>query len=165
MITHISYELHNATIAEADAIEILEASSFPADEAASLDAIRARITEASQFFWTFRKVDSPDIIGFVNGTCITTNKIHHESMSQHEATGRTLVIHSVTISANERRKGLGSIMLKKYTQQLAKNTSIDKILLLSKSDMLTFYVNCGFKLIGLSDVAHGQVCGVIHILI
>jgi len=78
-------------------------------------------------------------------------------MSQHESSGRTLVIHSVTISPAERRKGLGSVMLRKYVEKMVESISVDKILLLSKSDMLTFYVNCGFKLIRLSDVAHGQV--------
>lgn len=154
----MAFELHNATLADAEEIAILEAASFPADEAASPEAIRTRIVEAGDFFWTFRRTNAPDVlVGFVNGTCITTNKIHHESMSQHESGGRTLVIHSVTISANERRKGLGSAMLKKYIQKMTANTSVDKMLLLSKSDMLTFYVDCGFKLIRLSDVAHGQV--------
>lgn len=153
-----TFELRNATFTDAEVIAVLEAASFPPDEAASLDAIRARITEAHDFFWTFHRTSAPEaLVGFVNGTCITTNKIHHESMSQHESSGRTLVIHSVTISSAERRKGLGSLMLRKYIEKMTANTHVDKVLLLSKSDMLTFYVNCGFQLIRLSDVTHGQV--------
>jgi len=151
------FTLAKATLSEVDSISTLEAASFPADEAASPEAIRARITEAGGFFWTYRRSDESEIIGFVNGTCTLSEVIHHESMSKHEASGRTLVVHSVTISPNERRKGLGSQMLLQYIQKMTINTTIDRILLLSKSDMLTFYVNCGFKLISLSNVSHGQV--------
>ncbi len=151
------FTLAKATLSEVDSLSTLEAASFPADEAASPEAIRSRITEAGDFFWTFRRSGESEIIGFVNGTCTLSEVIHHESMSKHEASGRTLVIHSVTISPNERRKGLGSQMLLQYIQKLTTNTTIDRILLLSKSDMVTFYVNCGFKLISLSNVSHGQV--------
>lgn len=158
-MSHSDYTLRNATVGEVEDIAILEAASFPADEAASPAAIRARLTEANDYFYTFRRANIPNVlVGFVNGTCICTSKIHHESMAQHEPEGRTLVIHSVTISSQERRKGLGSIMLKEYVKKMIASKSIDKILLLSKSDMLTFYVNGGFHLVGLSDISHGQVC-------
>lgn len=151
------YQLCKANVSEVDEIAVLEARSFPTDEAASPDNIRGRITEARDFFYTYRDTMSKSLIGFVNGTCILSSKIYHESMSEHQPEGRTLVIHSVTIDASYRRQGLGSSMLKSYLECIVRYRTVDQILLLSKAAMLTFYVNCGFILVGASDVAHGEV--------
>lgn len=151
------YSLSEATASEVAEIGILEAASFPADEAATPDKIAARIAAAGEFFYTYRSTESNKLVGFVNGTCILTPKIHHESMSHHEPSGTTLVIHSVTIDSAYRRQTLGSCMLKAYIEKIAAVASVNCILLLSKAAMLTFYVNCGFSLVGASDVTHGQV--------
>jgi ribosomal protein S18 acetylase RimI-like enzyme len=136
----------------------LETESYPPDEAASGETIKLRQQTASKYFTLITEIGSDILLGFINGTCIIGNKITHESMTDHVPEGTTLVIHSVTISPISRRKGLGTIMLEKYIRYIAEECpEIDRILLLSKGHLLGFYVSCGFLLVGLSPVEHGQV--------
>ena len=138
-------------------VSALESSSFPSDEAASDETIRDRQKVAGDFFYVIKN-EATNVVGFVNGTCIEGETITHESMTEHRPKGTTLVIHSVTISPVGRRKGLGSLMLKNYLTAIGRNSpSIRKILLLSKAYLLRFYVSCGFSLVGLSPVEHGNV--------
>lgn len=155
---HCECVLDCAQLSDNEEIAALEAISFPPDEAASLATITKRLTEAGRYFYCYRDLKrSNSLVGFVNGTCIVGNKINHESMTNHEPSGRTLVIHSVTIHPDFRRKGLGSTMLKVYIQKMRHEPSIDTIVLLSKVHMLSFYTDCGFSIVRASDVAHGQV--------
>jgi len=152
------YVLNGAAIGELEELNRLETESFPPDEAASKESVAYRITEAGDFFYTYRRSPADEIVGFVNGTCTVGSVIEEESMTEHKPEGNVLVIHSVTVSQNHRRNGLGSSMLKRYVQQIKENRRVDGILLLCKANLLSFYVGCGFSLVGLSHVVHGQVC-------
>jgi predicted GNAT family N-acyltransferase len=102
--------------------------------------------------------ESTEIVGFVNGTCAHESTIHHESMSEHVSDGKVLIIHSVTITRAFRRNGLGSAMLNAYIDTMIKlRPEIELVLLLSKAYLLKFYTCCGFSLVMLSPVQHGQV--------
>jgi N-acetylglutamate synthase-like GNAT family acetyltransferase len=147
-----------ASILDIDKVSQLELSSFPADESASPETVRDRQQNAGKYFIVAKDEESGEITGFINGTCIEGNCITHESMLEHHPEGNSLVIHSVTVSAVSRRKGLGSTMLKWYIAFTARECpEIRKVLLLSKAYLLHFYVSCGFSLIGLSSVEHGNV--------
>jgi ribosomal protein S18 acetylase RimI-like enzyme len=147
--------LSEATLDHCEEISKLESIAFPSDEAASPEAIRQRLSEAGKFFYIYRL--QSELVGFINGTCISTSSIHHDSMSTHDPNGSTLVIHSVTIDPKLHRKGLGTRMLKEYIPRIAKLVEIKQILLMAKAHMLSFYVDCGFSLVGLSNVEHGAV--------
>ena len=157
------YQLTCTKQSDASDIFVLEEASFPPDEAASFETICDRMSEAGKFFYTYRS-ENGELVGFINGTCILGPKILHESMTNHEPLGRILVIHSVTIKESMRRLKLGTRMLREYITRMKDELSIDQILLLSKANMLTFYVDCGFHLGCLSDVCHGQVGNLMTIL-
>ena len=147
-----------ASALDIDEISQLELSSFPADESASPETILDRQQNAGKYFVVAKDEQSGAITGFINGTCIEGSCITHESMLEHHPNGNSLVIHSVTVSPLSRRGGLGSKMLMWYVALIAREcTEICKILLLSKAYLLHFYVSCGFRLIGLSSVEHGNV--------
>eukprot|EP01038_Epipyxis_sp_PR26KG_P011950 gene11950-15995_t len=151
------FYLKIASTDDALIISEIESSSFPSDEAASLQSIQYRLSNASQFFYgIYSSVIQNTLIGFINGTCTNESSIHHDSMTEHVVSGRTLVIHSVTVQHNHRRKGLGTIALKEYIKRIANENLVDHILLLSKAHMISFYCNCGFTFTKLSSVAHGQ---------
>ena len=152
------YQLCPTTIAEKDDIVALEIESFPLDEAASPETVLYRLTEAGTYFYTYRHLDGKELAGFVNGTCIRGDKISHESMTHHDQDGRSLVIHSVTIKESLRRRKLGTAMLKAYVSRMKDEMSLDSLLLLSKANLLPFYIDCGFQVMRLSDISHGQVC-------
>ena len=136
----------------------LETASYPEDEAASFEALRDRIIYANDYFLVYKPkgVNGP-IVGFVNGTRSMDAEIVHESMSTHYPLGQSLCIHSVVISHEYRRQGLGLRILRSYLQlMLREDANIKRILLLSKSHLLPFYISCGFHVIRQSPVHHGR---------
>ncbi len=159
-LSKLRCSLERATADDCGTIFDLESSSYPEDEAATLEGITMRQKCATKYFMVSRQraVDGTvGLAGFINGTCILTDTIHHESMSEHQPTGNVLVIHSVTVAPHMRRMKLGSTMLKEYVQTLLKDSpEIHRILLLSKGYLLRFYQDCGFSLVGLSPVEHGK---------
>lgn len=163
MLNALGYFLRNAKAKDIPVLHILESESFPMDEAASFASMLYRCNVANEFFYCFDSnavvkndlnIESP--IGFINGTCSIENTIHDDSMSIHQVEGRNLVIHSVTISPDFRKKGLGSALLNDYVEKIKANRSVDKISLLSKAYLLSFYTSCGFQIDRVSDVHHGQ---------
>jgi ribosomal protein S18 acetylase RimI-like enzyme len=159
----MDYQIRNVAQDDVSRVAELEANSFPYDEAASEETIRKRQSTAGKYFFVIKAKDSDKCLGFINATCIVGETITHESMTEHVAEGKTLVIHSVTISLECRRKGVGSFMLKDYVNRIARDCrEISKILLLSKAYLLRYYVSCGFSLVGLSPVEHGKVRKLIY---
>ena len=151
----LEFSLVLATISDAEAIEVLEAASFPSDEAASLTSITYRIQHAPEYFYKF--LDKyKKIVGFINGTCMKTSEITHDSMFEHIPDALTLVIHSVTIDAQFRNKGLGFTMLQRYIEQVFNTTKIESIKLLCKLNLRSWYKNAGFVEVGISGVHHGR---------
>jgi guanine nucleotide exchange factor len=70
--------------------------------------------------------------------------IHHDSMSTHKPNGSTLVIHSVSVVPEMRRKKLGTDMLKRYMDNIVNNkdyTNISLVLLLTHEYLVPFYSN------------------------
>jgi hypothetical protein len=98
------YTMQQATLSNLAELATLEAASFPPDEMAEEVTVKARIADAGKFFQIVT-TEASAICGFVNGTCITAEKITEESMTEHEPSGRSLVIHSVTVDPAYRRKG------------------------------------------------------------
>ena len=150
-----SLRFEEADINDIEILAALEADCFPEDERASKETMASRIKAAGQFFLVLKEEQS--ILGFINGTCILSNNITHDSMSNHEPIGRSLVIHSVSVSKQMRRRKLGSAMLAYYVAKLnTDHFEIDRILLLSKAYLINFYISSGFKVDCLSSVVHGD---------
>ena len=138
----------------------LECASFPPDEAATLDGMILRVTQAPECFYKWKIIDDKNndcerVIGMINGTKTTSNNVTHESMEMHEPKGRIAVIHSVTIDPNYRRLKHATKMLKEYIKEMRKNSTIDILLLLCKQHLIAFYQSCGFQFVKVSDVVHG----------
>jgi len=151
------------TLVEADETMLpqlyaLEVASFPADEAAAEESMRMRIQVASCFFQVLLNSANKEIVGFVNGTCIAGEELHHDCMTSHVPEGTSLVIHSVTIAEAHRRKGLGAAMLNEYLEMLKIHfvDELDCVLLLCKPRLIAFYIACGFAVTKMSDVQHGS---------
>ena len=132
----------------------LEQASFPLDEAATDESLKLRLIEAPQYFYILKK--SENIIGFINGTCISGPELHHDSMTTHNPNGSILVIHSVVIKSNERRKHLGIRMIHKYISIMKNRKELIEIRLLTKPKFIPLYLMAGFAYNGQSSVVHGQ---------
>jgi len=150
------YEYRLANENDISDIALLEAQSFPEDEMASKETITKRQLEAGSYMLVVRSLKDNNLIGFVNGTLTTRNEIHHESMTNHEPNGQTLVIHSVTVNHKFRRNRIGTKMLLYYINKITiDQIEVKKILLLTKEYLVNFYKSTGFEVIKLSDVEHG----------
>eukprot|EP00919_Chromeraceae_sp_WS-2016_P041506 GHVR01098928.1.p1 GENE.GHVR01098928.1~~GHVR01098928.1.p1 ORF type:complete len:179 (+),score=8.93 GHVR01098928.1:40-537(+) len=134
----------------------LEKSSYPEDEAANLEGITYRFDNSRDYF--HQLTDSTGkLIGFINGTLCKGRELEHNSMSNHDPLGRTLCIHSVVVTSEFRRKGIGLNMLKNYIKTCEITGSVDLMLLLCHDHLISFYKAAGFKLIGPSKVQHGSI--------
>jgi len=155
------------TAAEVDRCSELESISFPPDEAASLQSLQYRQKEASPFFMAaFYKDDddSDKLIGFCNGTkCFAFT---HDTMSVHDSNPAApiLAIHGVVVDPAFRRRGIATKMVKHYVQHVMQEAanavgggeSLESLMLIAKSHLLGFYVNCGFVVNRPSPIVHGQ---------
>lgn len=145
----------------------IESSSYPEDEAASLENLQYRQQNAGEYFMCATKPHSETnyehIIGFICST--RCNEFTEESMSVHDASGQILAIHSVVVDASYRRQGVASAMMNKYLKQMLSMSNLvadtgqngfSRILLLAKSNLLSFYVDCGFMVLRPSPIVHGK---------
>ena len=147
-------ELLTAQIKHLPAIIALEASSYPDDEAATPDKIEFRLKNANRYFLVCEKHDG--LVGFVNGTVTKEETLTHHSMSHHDDDGSLLCIHSVVVDPGQRRKGVGTFILKGYVEHIKKLPNIRAIELLCKENLQAFYENAGFVYLGVSTVEHGS---------
>nr|CAG8548990.1 4236_t:CDS:2 [Entrophospora candida] len=103
------------------------------------------------------------MIGFVVSTLTRSKKLTEESMSTHESDGKTICIHSVCIDKNYQRLGIATSLLKEYIERillLNNNDDVkklhEKICLIAHKELIPLYEKVGFKLIGESEVVHGN---------
>lgn len=144
-----------STAEEIPAYLEIESASYPADEAASLESLTYRQTHAKAYFQCAILDDK--IIGYVCST--RCDEFEEESMSTHTPSGPLLAIHSVVVEESYRRKGIATAMLKHYLETIKDENldgSIESIVLLAKTNLLGFYVNCGFTVNRPSPIVHGQ---------
>ena len=103
------------------------------------------------------------IVGFICST--RCHDFTHDTLFTHVSNGPLLAIHSVVIRPEYRRQGLATNMLKQYidyVQQLQQSPTDDdappitKLVLMSKSHLLSFYVDCGFQVTRPSPIRHGR---------
>jgi PhzF family phenazine biosynthesis protein len=140
----------------------IEKSSYPEDEAASLESLLFRQKNASIYFRCADHDETKAFVGFICATrCMEFTK---DSLYNHTPNGTILVIHSVAIDPKYRRLGYGTIMLREYLNHMmalneaisAATAPIEKIMLMAKSNLLTFYISSGFRVNQISPIQHGK---------
>ncbi|GFR49520.1 hypothetical protein Agub_g11563, partial [Astrephomene gubernaculifera] len=144
-----------------DRIHSLEATSYPADEAATFEKLKFRIESASNVFLVAMQCrdgeSDPAVVGYVCGTCTCSGRLTHDSMATHEPDGTLLCIHSVVVEEGLRRRGLATRMLRAYAAYVQASTPhLRGIRLICKQDLIPLYDKAGFALLGRSDVVHGK---------
>jgi ribosomal protein S18 acetylase RimI-like enzyme len=140
-------------------VEVIEEASYPADEAASNSDLQYRQHNAAPYFRCAVVEDDDDNSKLVGYICSTRcREFEHESMATHVPDGRLLAIHSVVVPEEYRRKGIATKMLKDYVEHMraTNDGTIEKLVLLAKQNLLAFYENCGFQVIGPSAIEHGS---------
>lgn len=140
---------------EMRSIFLLEEMSYPEDEAASLEQLHMRATQAPECFQV--TIHEDIVVGFVNGTRMPEGPMSEESMSVHHTDGTILCIHSVVVQSAYQRKGCGKALVRLYLKHIRENVPIVKeVKLLCKPQLRGFYRECGFEDQGVSAVVHGS---------
>ncbi|CAB9504167.1 Phenazine biosynthesis-like domain-containing protein [Seminavis robusta] len=153
-------ELHFCMVRPADIPRCvaIEKASYPPSEAASKSSLQYRQHHAAPYFrcaYMGSDDDDKEVIGFICAT--RCHEFDHESMSTHHSEGPLLAIHSVVVTEEHRRKGVATAMLKDYIEQMRiKADGVQKLVLMSKKQLLAFYVDCGFSVIKPSSIVHGD---------
>jgi predicted PhzF superfamily epimerase YddE/YHI9/GNAT superfamily N-acetyltransferase len=150
---------HFCVVRPADMMRVvaIEKASYPPSEAASKSSLQYRQHHAAPYFrCAYLGIDDDDkeVIGFICAT--RCHEFEHEAMSTHHPEGPLLAIHSVVVAEEHRRKGVATAMLLDYIDKMREmDDGVQKLVLLAKKDLLSFYVDCGFSVIKPSDIVHG----------
>lgn len=136
----------------------IEKASYPPTEAASKSDLQYRQHHAAPYFRCAvigTEEESQEVIGYICST--RCHEFEHESMSTHHSEGPLLAIHSVVVTEDYRRKGVATAMLKDYINVMRDmpNDGVQKLVLLAKRHLLSFYVDCGFSVVKPSAIVHG----------
>lgn len=154
IVSRISYR--TPTVQDVIDCYAIESASYPPDEAATLERLTYRQAHATNYFYC-AILDDNQIIGFVCST--RCQFFQEESMATHVPTGPFLAIHSVVVREDYRRQGIATAMLQNYLEKVQRENidgSIQSFILLSKANLIPFYVNCGFTVNRPSPIVHGQ---------
>jgi ribosomal protein S18 acetylase RimI-like enzyme len=138
---------------EINHIHSLESTSYPADEAASLETLIYRLSNAPLFFLAAYRSDQ--LLGYICSTATQSPTLTHESMFVHQPAGTLLCIHSVVISPSLRRQGIATRMLKEYINMVKKQGQVRQLRLLCKDGLVGLYSSVGFEVVGPSSIVHG----------
>lgn len=152
-------QVHFRTVSPTDipACFEIEQESYPADEAASKSSLQYRQHHAAPYFRcaVLGDEDSGKIVGYICSTRCREFTAH--AMNIHDTSGPLLAIHSVVVQQDYRHQGIAKAMMKDYIQAMQEmNDGVDKLVLLAKSNLLGFYVQCGFSVVKPSSIVHGQ---------
>ena len=149
--TPVDVELVPVGASEVAHVHSLEAASYPADEAASLESFVLRQREAGAYF---RKcMVGGELAGFICGT--RCEAFTEASMATHAAAGPVLAIHSVVTAPAFRRRGVALEGLRQYAEAVA-GDGVESVKLIAKAPLLGLYARAGFAVDGLSAIVHGK---------
>ena len=180
----LTFYYRNAQPSDLGTCYSIESASYPSDEAATLHKLQVRQSQAKAFFRLCcvnssksspKEEDGDDtrtcihanslqnytgakdevIVGFICGTLC--REFTEESMSEHDEAGVLLAIHSVVVREEYRRRGIATDMMMNYISCMRRDhLQVKKLVLIAKQHLMRFYVNCGFRALGLSAIVHGS---------
>lgn len=73
----------------------------------------------------------------------------------HKEEGRTVAVHSLAVLPQRQGQGLGSTLMKAYTERIESSEIADRVSLLAHDTYIPFYERLGFVNKGRSDAAYG----------
>ena len=141
--------------ADLDASFWVESECFLPSEAASRDRIQQRIQTFPRGFLV-AELDS-QIVGHVNSGALDHDDITDEDFKAligHKEDGDNIVIFSLAVLPQYQGVGIGQRLMEKFSEA-AIAMQKQKILLLCKADLISYYEKIGFKSRGLSQSRHG----------
>ena len=133
----------------------IEATCFPASEAASKTAIKERLEAYPQGFFVAEK--DGKLIGFINGAstnAVTIEDEFFETMSLHDVHGKNYVIYSIAVLPSEQNQGYAKALMNTLID-FARIEKKSTVVLTCKDVLIEYYSRFGYKNQGVSESVHG----------
>ena len=151
------YSIRKATINDLDSIFELEATCFPAAEAATKESFRARLTKYPDYF--FLLYISEKLVSMVNGLVTDIPDLQDEmydDAGMHDSSGDWQMIFGVDTHPDYQRNGYAEATLKAFIEN-ARKENRKGVVLTCKDKLLHYYEKFGFINEGISSSTHGDV--------
>ncbi len=147
--------IRSITINDLDMVTSIEATCFPAAEAASKSSFRDRMTVYPEGFFVAEL--EGEMIGFINGALTNSMTIYDEqftSMEHHTPDGENLAIFGLDVLADYQKRGFAGQLINHYIK-FAKKQAYKRVILTCKKELVDYYAKFGFVKDGLSLSTHG----------
>lgn len=150
-------ELRQVRPEDFDAVVRVEEASFPPEEGASSESIRARIATYSECFWV--AVEDGRVIGHINGMATERENLEDEMYADarmHDPHGSWQMIFSVAVLPECRGRHVASKLMEKVIAECRERGRAGMVLT-CKEILIPFYARFSFKDEGVSGSTHGGV--------
>ncbi len=138
-----------------DAVTSVEATCFPAAEAATYESFRQRIAAFPESF--FVAVCDETIIGFING-CVTNERTIRDEMfedsSLHTPDGKYQSIFGLDVLPEYRCQGIAADLMNHLIDD-ARKKGRKGLILTCKDRLIHYYEKFGYRNLGVSASVHG----------
>lgn len=160
--------IRHATLGDLDALAAIEAECFPSAEAASREALRARLESYPECFWLLCVDDDGEGLGveapgaiaaFINGFATDRPDLAddmYDDASQHDPHGAWQMIFGVDTAPRFRHRSYASMLMRRVVDD-ARAAGRRGLVLTCKNRLIGFYERFGYVDEGISGSTHGDV--------
>ena len=151
------FTIRTATPNDLDAITAVEASCFPAAEAATREEFAGRLAHYASHFWLL--FEDGKLVSFVDGFVTDAPDLTDEmyaDASLHNEDGAWQMIFGVNTLPAYRKQGLAGQLLRRAIAD-AKTQGRKGLVLTCKDKLVHYYASFGFVSEGVSSSTHGGV--------
>ncbi|SHJ23865.1 Ribosomal protein S18 acetylase RimI [Dethiosulfatibacter aminovorans DSM 17477] len=149
------FKIRTATMKDLDSVKDIEATCFPAAEAATREALEERLSVYTKGFFV-GEIEGK-VIGFVNGGSTDDTEIKDEffeTMDLHSDDGKNLVIFGLDVHPDYQHKGYARRLMNHFIE-FGKQENKESVILTCKDHLIGYYESFGYKSLGVSDSVHG----------
>ncbi len=150
-------EIRTAAMSDLDAVSQIEAECFPAAEAASREALQARISSFPAHFFVL--LLEGQIVGFINGMVTDSPTIADEMFADaglHQETGSWQSVFGLDVLPQYRHRGYAAKLIEHLIAH-ARQQGRRGVILTCKEKLIGYYQRFGFVDQGISASQHGGV--------
>jgi ribosomal protein S18 acetylase RimI-like enzyme len=147
--------IRNVTPSDLDECFVVEIYGFPSEEAASKETMRLRIDTFPQGFFVAEL--EGNVIGILNSASTHKDDISDEELKQlvgHDPKGKNMVVFALAVLPEHRGQGVARRLMGKFAEE-ARKLEKEKVLLMCKQHLISYYQSMGFEHAGLSRSTHG----------